>query len=178
MTSIEAYNILLKRQISEDRILAERTRTFLLATAFLFMAFVMLLDPDWEDWIFTVLRIALPIVGIFMTFLLFSFNQSASIALDFWHKAQCKIEQTAPDFYYMRSSELTPHVAEDEVMAGEKEWLEIGKRHWILVPVTKPKRWWQKRLCHNRVIYRYCLPPTFLALWLAGLAVAIARIFS
>ena len=38
MDPVKAYDILQKRQISEDRILAERTSMFLLATAFLFVA--------------------------------------------------------------------------------------------------------------------------------------------
>jgi hypothetical protein len=177
MTATEAYHILLKRQINEDRILAERTRTFLLATAFLFLAFVMLLDPDWEDWYFTVLRIALPLVGIFMTFLLFSFNQSASIALTFWHIGQLKIEEEAKGFHLMRINDLTPHIAQEDYMTGKKDWVKV-KGTWVLTTLDKPKGRWHRRLWHNKVIYRYCLPPAFGALWVAALAVSIIRIVS
>ncbi len=172
--AVEAYEILKQRQISEDRILAERTSMFLLATSFLFLAFVTLLNPDWEDCIFTVLRILLPSVGIFLTILLFFFNQSASIASAFWHKAQRKIEHIAPEFDYMRSSELTPHIALDKVMEGEKEWVKDEENdYWVLKPVVKPKHWWQKRLWHNNIIYRYCLPPAFFVLWTVSLVFVI-----
>jgi hypothetical protein len=174
MTPVEAYRIIQRRQINEDRILAERTSMFLLATAFLFVAFVMLLDPEWEGTIFTVLRIALPIVGIFLTILLFCFNRSASIALDFWHKAQHRIERKALDFKYMRKDEITPHIALGEVKKGEKEWVWVkAEGTWELKPVEKAKHWWQKRLLANYVIYTWYLPIAFLALWTASLVYVI-----
>ncbi|MGD9117087.1 MAG: hypothetical protein PVJ61_07995 [Dehalococcoidia bacterium] len=173
MTPAEAYQILLQRQINEDRIVVERTNMFLLATAFLFVAFVTLLDPDMTAPIIELLRIILPIVGIFLAFLLFCFNQSASIALTFWHIGQRKIEEEAAEFDYMRSYELTPHIDEDAVMNGEKEWGRDKANRLILVPVAKPKRWWQKRLLRNKAIYRIYIPLTFVAIWVASLVVAI-----
>jgi hypothetical protein len=178
MTATEAYYILQRRQINGDRILAERTSMFLLATAFLFLAFVMLLDSEWEGCIFTILRIAVPSAGILLTILLFSFNQSASIALEFWHKAQRKIEEEATDFDYMRSNDITPHIAGNDFKQGKKEWIRDEDGKLVLVPVTKPKKWWQKRILRSMPTYRYYLPLTFFLLWIAALAVAIICVTS
>ena len=189
--AVKAYDILQKRQISEDRILGERTSMFLLATSFLFLAFVTLLNPEWEGYIFTVLRYMLPIVGIFLTILLFFFNQFAAIALEFWHKAQCKIEKEAEEFAYMRSKQLTPHIAGYEFMTGEKAWVKCKENNdeiCVLELVEKrsqkdqnkdksnapkPRHWWQKRLFSNSIIYRYCLPPAFFVLWATSLVFVI-----
>jgi hypothetical protein len=73
----------------------------------------------------------------------------------------------------MRSYELTPHIDEDAVMNGEKEWGRDKANRLILVPVAKPKRWWQKRLLRNKAIYRIYIPLTFVAIWVASLVVAI-----
>jgi hypothetical protein len=148
---------------------------FLLATSFLFLAFAMLLSSELTGCIFKVLGIFLPIVGISLTILLFFFNQNASIALTFWHKAQRKIEEEAAEFDYMRINEITPHIAEDEVMKGEKEWTRGQYNKLVLTPVVKTKHWWQKRLLRNKVIYQWCLPIAFGALWVAALVVAAIR---
>jgi hypothetical protein len=143
--SVRAYDIHQKRQINEDRILAERTSMFLLATAFLFVAFVMLLDPKWDGWIHTVLRIALPLVGISLTLLLLRFNVSAVKALGRWHDAQCQIEKAAEAvvFKYMKAEGILPH--------GRKS-------HWFT---------------STRTIYRCYLPLVFLALWVTSLVLVI-----
>ena len=155
MTSIEAYEILKQRQMNEDRILGERTSIFLLATSFLFLAFVTLLNPDWTGTIFTVLRILLPIVGLFLTFLLYCFNQGAINALAFWHDSEKKIEEEAPEFAYMRESEIAPHIH-----------------------MKEPKSWWKKRLLRSRAIYKRYIPIAFFVLWITALAVAIVSIVS
>ena len=173
MNPLEAYKILQNRQMSEDRILAERTSMFLLATAFLFLAFVALLDPDLTTYpIIEPLRIILPILGIILSFLIFCFNKSASIALDFWHKAQCRIEKTDPCFDYMRDFELTPHIAGGEVRKGEKKWANI-RGVWVLTRAKNPRRWLPKRLLQNKCIYTWWLPIAFCALWVAALVVTL-----
>lgn len=151
--AVETYNILLKRQINEDRIVVERTSMFLLATAFLFLAFITLLDPEWEGRIFTVLRFVLPILGILLTFLLYLFNRNAIKALAFWHDAQCKIERETPEFAYMRDNRLGPHLQRFKLDEDPK-----GKR---------------KKLSGTRPIYKYYLPLTFLALWVVSLVLVI-----
>jgi len=145
---VEAYHILLQRQMSEDRILGERTSIFLLATSFLFLAFVTLLNPDWTGTIFKVLRILLPSVGLFLTFLLHCFNRGAINALAFWHAAQQKIEEEAPEFAYMRESKISPHIRE-------------------------PRSWWEKPLLGSRAIYKCYLPLTFFVLWATSLVLVI-----
>jgi energy-converting hydrogenase Eha subunit E len=169
--AVEAYEILKQRQINEDRILAERTSMFLVATAFLFAAFVVLLTSASTDCIFAVLRILLPSVGISLTFLLFFFNLGASRALTFWHIAQRKIEEDAEAevFEYMKKNDITPHIAEDDYMDGKKEWVEIPTGHWVLKTLKKPRGWYERRLVKNRVIYKWCLPIAFFVLWVTSL---------
>jgi hypothetical protein len=176
IVAVEAYRILLKRQISEDRILAERTSIFLLASSFLFLAFVTLLNPGWTGYLFTALRILLPSVGIFLTILLFLFNQSASIASTFWHEAQRKIEGKADEagvFSYMEENDIAPHIAEAAYMKGKKDWIRDDDDKSVIVDLSKPRNWWQRQLLHNRVIYRYYLPTTFFVLWATSLVLVI-----
>ncbi len=156
--AVETYNILQRRQINEDRIVVERTNMFLLATAFLFVAFVILLDPEWEGRIFTVLRFVLPLLGILLTFLLYLFNRNAIKALAFWHDAQCDLERNAPEFVYMRENRLGPHLERFEFKKDNKD--EETSEH-------------KKRPSGTRPIYKYYLPLTFLALWLVALVLVI-----
>ncbi|MGD9118230.1 MAG: hypothetical protein PVJ08_05780 [Dehalococcoidia bacterium] len=172
MTATEAYRILLQRQTNEDRILAERTSMFLLATSFLFAAFVVLLTSNAAGCIFTAFRILLPIIGIILTFLLYCFNKGGVRAVAFWHDAERKIKEEAKEFEYMRRNDITPHIAGREFIEGRKEWTRGQHYRLILVPVVKPKHWWQKRLS-TRIIYRRYLPLTFFTLWLASLVMAI-----
>jgi hypothetical protein len=173
MTSLEAYNILLQRQMNEDRILAERTRTFLLANSFLFLAFVTLLNPDFQDPALEILRVALPIVGILLSALLYSANRAATNALAFWHGAQQKIELTDAEFKYMLRNGITPHIRGNKAAWGRIKW-ELDKRN-IRVKTTGR---WERLLLHPwlRPTNHYItsiLFPLFFALWIAALVVAI-----
>ena len=173
--AVEAYNILQKRQMSEDRILVERTSIFLLATSFLFLAFVTLLTSDLTGCIFKVLGIILPSVGILLTFFLILLNLSAGKALRFWHNAQQKIEETASEFDYMLENKITPHFHGYKVSRGDMEWKRIKFGKWELRPV---KGW---KVIPNRLLKLKCLRPifqiyipgSFLALWISSLIVAI-----
>ena len=176
--AVEAYEILKQRQINEDRILAERTSIFLLATTFLFLAFVTLLSSDGTGCVFTVLRIILPIIGIILTFLLYCFNQGAVRAIAFWHDAEQKLEEEATEFEYMRRNDITPHIAAREFIEGRKEWMRDKDGHLILATPSEPICWCKKRLLSTRIIYRCYLPLTFGALWVAALVVSIVRVFS
>jgi hypothetical protein len=139
--SVRAYDIHLERQKNEDRILAERTSMFLLATSFLFLAFATLLCSNCPDCITKPLGFILSGVGISLTLLLLQFNIRATKALGRWHDAQCKIEksQEAVVFKYMEAKGISPH--------GRKS-------HW---------------LTSTRTIYRCYLPLVFLALWVTSL---------
>jgi hypothetical protein len=171
--AVKAYEILKQRQVNEDRILAERTSMFLLATSFLFLAFVMLLTSAATGCTFTALRILLPIIGIILTFLLYCFNQGAVRAIAFWHDAERKIEEETTEFEYMRRNDITPHIAAREFIEGRKEWVRDKDGHLILATPLKPICWCEKRLLSTRIIYRRYLPLTFLTLWVASLVVAI-----
>ena len=172
---VEAYNILLQRQMSEDRILGERTSVFFLATSFLFLAFVTLLSPSLAAPIFKVLRIILPILGIFLTFWLFHLNLSATNALHFWHRGQQKIEEEAPEFAYMRENEIAPHIYGYEAIRGKKKWEKTKEGEWKLEDIKKPRSWLNKPLQARwlRPIFQLYLPGIFLVLWVASLVVAI-----
>jgi hypothetical protein len=170
---IKAYDFLLRRQMSEDRIIGERTRMFLLANSFLFLAFAILLDPTWEGHTFTVLRISLPIAGILLSALLYSANRGATNALAFWHGAQEKIERKV--FSYMRINGIAPHIQGNEAIWGRMMWKRSQRSIHL-----KPRGRWKKVLFHpwirptNHWITS-TLFPLFCALWIAALVVAIIR---
>lgn len=172
---VEAYHILLQRQMSEDRILGERTSVFFLATSFLFLAFVTLLNPNLAAPLFEVLRILVPILCIFLTFWLFHLNLSATNALHFWHRGQQKIEEEAPEFAYMRDNKITPHLHGYEAIRGKRELKQIKAGKWAFKPVRGPRRLLNKPLQQGwlRPIFQLYLPAIFLFLWVASLVVAI-----
>ncbi len=169
MNPLEAYKILLQRQMSEDRIIVERTNLFLLASSFLFLAFVTLLNPSWTGCLFTALRITLPIVGIVLTILLYFLNLRAVNALTFWHVAQRKIETEAPEFAYLRENEITPHIEGYEFIKGKKVWIREEHGKWVLERRGKIGRWLRKPIWGASTIYWIYLPLAFLALWTTAL---------
>ena len=173
---LEAYHILLERQMNEDRRIVEISTIFLLASSFLFLAFVGLLHPSLAP-IFKWLRIILPIVGIFLTFFLYHLNLSAANALRFWHRAEQKIEETASEFAYMRGNEITPHMHGYETIRGEKKLEKTKEGKWKLVDVEKPWSWYNKPLHYAwlRHLFELYLPASLLALWIASLVVAIIK---
>ncbi len=99
----EAYDILLRRQISEDRILTERNSLLFLASSFLFLGFVTL-SSDAQ-----ILRIIIPLIGLFLSFLLYRLNQHAIRALRYFHRSLKKLEKESSAFSYMRKNKITPH---------------------------------------------------------------------
>ena len=174
--SIEAYQILLQRQMSEDRLLGERTSIFLLASSFLFLAFITLLNSDLGAPIYKLLCTILALLGIFLTICIFHLNQSAINALAFWHVGQRKIEEEAPEFDYMRVNEITPHIYGYECALGQKEWRRNKDGKWVLERIEKFRGRLRKPPLGaggTGVIYRIYLPLLFLLLWLVSLVVAI-----
>ena len=168
---LEAYHILVQRQLSEDRIVTERTTIFLLASSVLFLAFVALLNPNLTA-AFKVLRIALPILGLFLTAVVYGTNRAALNALSFWHMGERKIEEEAPEFAYMRENELSPHIYGEEYFIGKQEWKRSGNGNWALVPMEKRRSWLRKPILAFEPQVRY-FPLVFTALWLISLAVAV-----
>ena len=172
MTPLEAYNILLQRQMNEDRVLGERTSMFLVANSFLFLAFATLLMLGSKDFFLSLFRALLPGAGIFLSFVLYGINRAAVNAMDFWHIAQRKIEETSPAFYYMRQKEITPHVDADKVIWGGMKWDRNNQGKWALVPTKKEIRWLMYPILLTAHQARY-FPPILLVLWIAALIVAI-----
>jgi hypothetical protein len=171
---IEAYNILLQRQVNEDRLLTERTLIFLTSSSFLFLAFVMLLNQGLINPIFKILRIWLPITGILLTYWLYHLSLSATNALSFWHSGQEKIEETESKlFAYMRENEITPHLHGKKAARGIKRWKnENGK--WVFQSVKRPWSWINKPLQKRwlRPVHPYFIAGIFYALWTVSLILA------
>lgn len=174
MTSVEAYSILQRRQMNEDRILAERTSMFLVATSFLFAAFVVLLTSGLTDCIFKALGILLPSVGISLTLLLLRFNVSAVKALGRWHDAQRDIEGAAGAevFKYMFDKKISPHYENIIKKRNAKE-----PTSWLGKAILRAKSILPSRLSSTRAIYWLYLPLVFLALWVTSLVLAIIYYF-
>lgn len=150
---IEAYNILLQRNINGDRLLSERTSIFLAASSILFLAFVMLLNPNLAP-VFKWLRIVLPILGIFLTLLFYAFSRDSNHMLEFYWDAQKKIEKETDEFRYMREEGIAP-------MTRLNEWRDTRKNPWHIICSCLVKR-----------ASKRWLPLIFGLLWIASLIVA------
>ena len=177
LSPLDAYNIILQRHTSEDRILTERVTVFLGASSILFLAFVMSLSQDLTP-LFRWLRIILPLVGIFLTWFLYSGCRASANALAFWQGAEEKIESETPDFKYMRERYITPRACGEDVINGEKKWvniegvlmLENRKRsnQWLSSPYFRSGS--RFSLLQGMLLPLFLL---FLALWSVSLALAI-----
>jgi hypothetical protein len=122
---IEAYNIILQRNINGDRLLSERTSIFLAASSILFLAFVMLLNPNLAP-AFKCLRIALPILGLFLTLLFYSFSRDSHEMLEFYWQAQERIERETDEFVYMREKRCAPRIQRTELREANRNiWDKI-----------------------------------------------------
>jgi len=181
VSPLEAYDILLRRHVSEDRIVTERTGVFLAGSSILFLAFVMLLNPDLAP-IFRWLRILLPLVGICLTVVLYLSCKAADYALSFWHGAERKIEDETSEFNYMRENNITPHTDADTVINGKKNW-ERTKEGLRLKDTEGWSRWVRSLYFPYRsryTILRGLLIPLFslfCILWLGSLVVGIISLF-
>ena len=179
LSPLEAYNIILQRHASEDRILTERVTVFLGASSILFLAFVMLLNTDLAP-SFRWLRIVLPLVGIFMTCFLYSSCRAAANAIAFWHGAEGKIESETPEFSYLREKHIAPHTCVRDVISGAKKWVNTGESlsledtrgwsRWLRNPYFRPGS--NFNLTQGLVLPLFSL---FFILWLASLILAIIR---
>jgi hypothetical protein len=183
---VEAYNILLQRQINEDQRIIGFSTIFLTANSFLFVGYAILsssspvhpiatvlgLDPDPP---FMWLRILLSLAGILLALWLFHLNLSAANALRFWHRAQQRIEETAPEFAYMRENGVTPHSDGYQAIRGDMEWERNKFGKWVFEPTKGTNRFFSKllQLRGLRPILQYYLPATLCGLWLAALITVI-----
>jgi len=168
---VEAYQILLKRNTDENRLLTERTTIYLVASSILFLAFVMLSQSSvtLAPVLVKSLRIILSISGIFLTFLLYSFNRATHNTLEFLWGAQKKIERETPEFSYMREQGITPQIHGWQFAYGEKRWDE--KRNKAV-----KGEWWRKPWLFKNISCVW-LPLTFGVLWAASFIIAIINLF-
>ena len=143
MEAKEAYDILLRCQINEDRILTERNSLFFLASSFLFLGFVTLSSEA------QILRIIIPLIGLFLSFLIYRLNQFAMRALDYFHSSLKKLEKVSSAFSYMRKKKITPH--------RDRADNPFFKDNWLLRKFTVDS------------IYLRWIPTAFSILWICSL---------
>ena len=139
-----AYDILLRRQISEDRILTERNSLLFLASSFLFLGFVTLSSDA------RILRIIIPLIGLFWSLIIYRLNKSAVRGLRYFHSSLNKLEEESSAFSYMRKKKITPH--------GGRGDDPIYKDNWLF-----------KRLITFDNIHLIGIPIPFSILWLCSL---------
>jgi hypothetical protein len=133
---LEAYNILLKRHINEDRIRAERTSIFLASSSILYLGFISLVTQNK-----TFLPAAIGGVGIFLCFITLYSNIGSWIACSNWIEGQHKIEMLHknPVFAYMQRMKILPCSQLDSAISHKekKDWYE-KIRYWRSPPVLVP----------------------------------------
>jgi hypothetical protein len=133
---LEAYNILLKRHINEDRIRAERTSIFLASSSILYLGFISLVTQS---------KTFLPAVicgfGVLLCFITLYSNIGSWIACSNWTEGQRKIEMIHknPVFAYMEKIKILPCSQLDPAISHKekKDWYE-KIRYWRSLPVLVP----------------------------------------
>jgi hypothetical protein len=150
---IRAYDILLKRHINEDRLMTERMSTFLLASSFLFLAFVTLTR------IKDAFRLCVGVcaVGIILSFLAFSVAGRTRKGLDFWDGCEKHIETGWKSFAYMKSQKicLSDGTRLPIIPSSVRENAKHGCCGWLF-------KW------ETRCVYQ-CYPLLVLGLWVGSL---------
>jgi len=175
---IETYKILLQYRIENNRLLSERTTIYLAGSSILFLAFVMLNQSSIIPApILTILRILLPLLGIFLTILFCSFTRATTNMLTFLRCGQENIERGAAEFAYMRKKGIAPEIDGWDFISEKKEWKLQNKSKEGQTRLSKEKT---KRSCCGKCLYflfknlsRIWLPLTFGILWVASLVVVI-----
>ena len=151
---IRAYDILLKRHLNDDRLMAERMSIFLLASSFLFAGFATLLGVRGTH----LLRIVVPSISIVLCFLISISAGRTQRGLDFWEEGEKKIEQYGNCFEYMRKR---------KVQSGRCE-IAITP-HSVYAHVGHGRMGWLFAMLRNSHIYACCMPLLFFILWLSSL---------
>lgn len=136
-----AYNIILQRHLSDDRLIGERSTIFLASNSILFVGFVMLIQC--QDAM--VIRVIIPCLGFIWSILTVIANRRTLLGLDYWDKCEKKLEMEGQRFAFMRENKISPHL-----------FYEMTKKRWFTWP-------------RNRYIYAYFLPSLFIILWVSSL---------
>ena len=120
MRVLEAYEILTKRQINEDRLVAERLTVGCLVNSILLVAFF----TATESTIFSVIKIVLPLSGLVFSFALVALMCISSFAVISYYNALYKLEQES-EFTYMKDHGIRPF--------SDLSAMNLGKTHiWKL----------------------------------------------
>lgn len=154
-----------QRIINEDRLLAERSNIFLLASSILFAGFVMVMDKS------KLLAIVIPTVGIFLTVLMWNASWNMVRELSLWLAMSQKIEQEEEAFQDLKERERIPHSAWNYWWMGESTYIRTEKHplYMNLPPVSC----WEKLLPFGILapwnMYKFYLPGAFFVIWAAAL---------
>lgn len=103
MRIIEAYEILTRRQINEDRLVAERLTVGCLVNSILLVAFFTATQTT----LFSSMRIILPLSGLVFSFALVALMCISSFAMISYYNALHKLEQESA-FTYMKEHGVRP----------------------------------------------------------------------
>jgi hypothetical protein len=156
-----------QRIINEDRLLAERSNIFLLASSILFAGFAMLARIDNCK----LLAIVIPAVGIFLTVLMWNASWNMVRELNLWQAMSQKIEQEEDAFHELKERERIPHSAWNYWWMGKSTYIRTEK-HPLYMQLP-PVSWWEKHLPFGILspwnTYRFYLPGAFFVIWLAAL---------
>lgn len=119
----KAHQILQQHQFDENRLMAERTSLFALATSILLIAFAMLVP------ISKMVCTVLATVGLVYCISIWGALRASVRALDFWITRQRQIEEEGGGcFAYMREKRLSPQIY------GLSNWQSGLAKSWRLYP--------------------------------------------
>jgi hypothetical protein len=162
---LRIYEMFNQRVFNEDRLLAERTNIFLLFGSILFAGFVMLGND------FTLLRILLPCVGIFVSFLMWNVASASVRELRLWLSCCRTIEEEEDIFKDLREKELAPHRTWVNWWAGKSRYIGGQEKYplYSLSPVARWEKWTFFGYFNGWKMYRFYIPGIFFAIWVTSL---------
>jgi len=157
---VRAYKILMNRHTNDDRLMSERMAAFLVANSFLFAGFAALLYVR-SEFHTSCIRLAVSILGIILCALFYKLALRTKKGLEFWAKAERKIEEGAT-FEYMQSFYYCKHNGEfckrTSIGTGEMDMTPHSVREFV-----------GDERCSANNIYTYLFPLLFFALWMTSL---------
>lgn len=156
---IELYKVFLERHTNDDRLMNERMSAFLLANSILFAGFVILISIIDISY----LRILVALIGIILSVFGLILAQRTLKGLEFWAKAETKIEKAGNIFKYMRGLRFDKKDKEFYL----RSYISAGNEEMDMNPHSVREYVGSKWLTANR-IYTF-MPLLFLALWIASL---------
>ncbi len=154
-----------QRMINQDRLLAERSNIFLLASSILFAGFAMLIDKS------KLLATIIPAIGVFLAVLMCNASWNMVREIKLWQAMTQRIEQEEAAFQELKERERIPHSAWRYWWMGKSTYIRTEK-HPLYMKLP-PVSWWEKLLPFGILkpwdMYRFYLPGVFCVIWVASL---------